>query len=107
MSQVRIRRRFTSGTPDALSGTLLAQAGSGRWLCWFASTVDTATVSISTAKTRVADAETIQESSTDVAIKKNEDTPWVVDVPSGEVQPTIVIGGTTGTVLMEVCKVGK
>lgn len=100
-----IRKRITSADADVLSGTLLASAGPGKYTMWLVSTVDTATVTISAPGQQIAAAENIQESATDVAIKVNENLPWVIVIPpGGGVQPTIAVAGTTGTVVIQVRK---
>lgn len=103
---IRVRVRLTAADSDVLSGTQLQNKGPGLYKVWAVSTVDTATITVKTAAVTVADAAPIDESATDVAIKRSDNAPFEIHVPAGETQPSIAVGGTTGTVLVEVQKQG-
>ncbi len=103
MSQVMVRVSTTATDADILSGTLLANAGPGRYTIWAVSTALDGTVSISAPKQQIASTENIQQA-TESAIKVNENTPWVIDIPDGGgVQPTIsYVENTAGTAVFQI-----
>ncbi len=105
---VLISERLTATDTDVLAGTLLANAGPGRYVIWCVSTVDTATISVSAPGQQVADAEFVPEGPADIHIDVRRDAPWIIDIPpvGGGQQPTIAIGGTTGTLIVLVKLVG-
>lgn len=98
--------RASAADADVLAGTLLANAGPGRYIIYARSTVDTATITITAPGQQIASAETVPEGPADIRININDDTPWVIDIFEGMgQQPTIAIGGTTGTFIVLVKKV--
>ncbi len=103
---VQIIERDTSANTDVLAGTLLANAGPGRYLIYARSSVDTATISITAPGQQIADAEVVPEGPADIHIDIDSDPPWIMDIPDGGgQQPTIAIAGTTGTFIVLVRKV--
>ncbi len=101
-----IIERGTSANTDVLSGTILQNAGPGRYIVFARSSVDTATISISAPGQQIADAEVVPEGPADIHIDIDSDPCWIMDIPQGGgQQPTIAIAGTTGTFIVLVKKV--
>lgn len=103
---IQVHGVFTGTSNDVLAGTILANAGPGKWLVQIAADTDAATVTITTSKTRVAQGDPVAMTDSDATLDNRKIRAYEIDVPVGELQPTVQIGGTVTEVLTRVTRIG-
>lgn len=101
---LQIHVALTATSNDVLSGTILANAGPGRWIIEAAADTDAATITITTAKDRAAQGDVVAMTDSDATLDIRKIRAYEIIVPVGEVQPTVQIGGTVTEVLVRVTR---
>lgn len=101
---IQIHAALTATNNDVLAGTILANAGPGKWLVQAAADTDAVTITITTAKTRVAQADVVAMTDADATLDNRKIRAYEITVPQGELQPTISIGGTVTECLVRVTR---
>lgn len=101
---IQVHVALTGTSADVLAGTILANAGPGKWLVQAAADTDAATITITTSKDRVAQADLIAMTDSDATLDNRKIRAYEISVPPGEVQPTISVGGTVTEALIRVTR---
>lgn len=103
---IQVHGAFTGTSSDILTGTILANAGPGKWLVQIAADTDAVTVTITTSKSRVAQGDVVAMTDSDATLDNRKIRAYEIDVPTGELQPTIQIGGTVTEANTRVSRLG-
>ena len=92
-----VSTKFTATNTNCLSGTQLETAPTnGKYVVYIASTVNTATVSVSAPGQQAAQDDDVPLFSNGVP-PLDQANPWCLKVRAGQ-KPVVNLGGTTGTV---------
>lgn len=103
---IQVHVALTGTSNDLLAGTILANAGPGKWLVQVSADTDAATVTVTTSKTRVADGDLVAMTDADATLDNRKIRAYEIDVPVGELQPTVQVGGTVTEVLARITRLG-
>lgn len=101
---IQVHVALTGTSADVLAGTILANAGPGKWLIQMAADTDAATCTITTSKDRVAQGDLVAMTDSDATLDNRKIRAYEINVPPGEVQPTVQVGGTVTEVLVRVTR---
>lgn len=91
---IQVHAALTATNTNVLSGTILENAGPGLWLVQIAADTDAVTVTITTSKTRAAQADVVAMTDSDATLDNRKIRTYEITVPQGELQPTVQVGGT-------------
>lgn len=91
---IQVHGALTGTNNDLLAGTILANAGPGKWLIQAAADTDAVTITITTSRTRAAQADVVAMTDSDATLDNRKIRTYEITVPPGELQPTVQIGGT-------------
>lgn len=103
---IQVHVALTGTSTDLLAGTILANAGPGKWLVQAAADTDAVTISIATSKTRVADADVVAMTDSDATLDNRKIRAYEITVPQGELQPTVQVGGTVTECNVRITRLG-
>lgn len=98
MANLTVRRVDSAAVTDALSGSDLERMpGPGVYRAWLASTVNTATFTVTSGRENVARAQSIQLRSNGMPLL-SDDAPAIELMVAGDERLIVATGGTTGTI---------